>query len=151
MADNPRLPVAAAEEDGAYSALRGSRWASTRARLLGHEVRSAGRLSSRSMLSRRKAMFASSACSSACEVYSVEARSGAGEERYDSGVRGRVVVVVGVCGRDGLLCRRSQTGQQRSCYLRSVRLRQGKPYRRCGRGDGRGVYRRHRGCVIAAS
>lgn len=48
-------------------------------------------------------MFASSACSAACEVYNVEARSGAGEERYDSGVSGRLVAVFGVCGREGLL------------------------------------------------
>jgi hypothetical protein len=46
-------------------------------------------------------MLASSACSAAWEVYKVEARSGTGDDRYDSGVSGRWLL--GVCGREGVL------------------------------------------------
>lgn len=43
----------------------------------------------------------------------MDARSGAGDERYDKGVRGRVCWV-GVCGRVGLLYTASY--QHRSCH-----------------------------------
>lgn len=112
----------------ALAASRGSRWASTNAARAGDWLLA---WSSASRESRRKSVFASSAASAAC-VCSVEARSGAGDERYEKGVRGRSWTGLWDCG--GLIyMARVSVGP--SCIVL--------------RGQDQGVYRwrSHGGCI----